>query len=124
MGELIRAGGHVLCDSGWEPLDSPAGRAAVAHAAGVTGEAQPAASPEPVVNSGTGEQPSDDELLGGDPEPVVLLEPEHEPVELEPVETVDFGASSDRATCPDCGKEVALRKDGSLRKHRCTEGDE
>lgn len=27
----------------------------------------------------------------------------------------------DRSECPDCGREVAVNKDGSLRKHPCVE---
>lgn len=30
---------------------------------------------------------------------------------------------TDRATCPDCGKDVAVNKDGSLRRHPCVAGE-
>lgn len=33
-------------------------------------------------------------------------------------------AEPDRAICPDCGKDVATRKDGTLRKHVCVDGED
>jgi len=48
-----------------------------------------------------------------EPAPVVVPEsaPEPPPVAPDP--------EPSRAACPDCGKDVALNKDGSLRKHVC-----
>lgn len=124
MNRPIRAGGHVLCDSGWEPVDSPAGRAAIARTTAAVDET--AETSEPAMNVDTGQEtPPGEPLPEVEPvEPVVLLEPEREPIELEPAETVDFDTHPDRAECPDCGKNVAVNKDGSLRKHRCIEGDD
>lgn len=51
------------------------------------------------------------------PEPAAPVhEPDPDPAyEPEPVEQ----PYADRADCADCGKDVAVNKDGSLRKHTC-----
>lgn len=108
----IRAGGYVLCETGWE-LD--------------TRPPLPSAERVPATEADdpdAGAGPVNVDAALPEVEPFVLLEPECEPVELEPAETVDFSPYPDRAVCPDCGKDVAVRKDGSLRKHQCIEGDE
>lgn len=128
MSKPVRAGGYVLCETGWE-LDTRPPLPSVEHVP-TTEADDPDATGEPL--------PTADEVLTGaenlgevvrqelaDAEPLVSLEPEHEPVKLEPAETVSFtGGYADRVACPDCGKYVAVRKDGSLRKHQCIEGDE
>lgn len=48
-----------------------------------------------------------------EPAPVVVPEPEPEPPPVDP--------EPSRVNCPDCGRNVAVNKDGSLRKHACTE---
>lgn len=121
----IRAGGYVLRGTGWE-LEAPPEPPHAEDVPAIEAD-EPDAGAGPAVNVDTGQ-----ETAPGDPlpevepevEPLVLLEPEHEPVALEPAETVDFSPYADRAVCPSCGKNVAVNKDGSLRKHQCIEGDE
>lgn len=54
------------------------------------------------------------DLVAAEPAPAV--EPEPAP----PPAAGDVPAAG-RTVCPDCGKDVALNKDGSPRKHRCAE---
>lgn len=122
----IRAGGYVLRETGWE-LDTRPPLPSAEHVPAT--EADENAGPYFVTVAD--EVPAGPENLDeavrqelAEAEPLVSLEPEHEPVELEPAETVDFSPYADRAKCPDCGKDVAVKKDGSLRKHQCIEGDD
>lgn len=47
-----------------------------------------------------------------------------EPAETAPTPEIESDTGPDRATCPDCGREIAVNKDGSLRKHNCVEIEE
>jgi hypothetical protein len=93
---VIRAGGHVLRGGVWvaEVALPAAGPAPAPEPVPVRVELQPVPDPEP------------------DPEPVPASEPEPEPESV---------VDQDRADCPVCGKDVAVNKDGSLRKHGCVE---
>lgn len=106
MARSFRAGGHVLDEEGrWRPEE------VLQRVADVPAELVAAPEPPPA-------------------EPPRL---ETRAVEDEPPEDVPEDASADeqpidegpqRAECPDCGKDIAVRKDGSLRKHTCIDVDE
>jgi hypothetical protein len=55
-------------------------------------------------------------LPAAGPAPAVEPEPVLEQAAALEVEDV---AEPNRGTCPDCGKDVAVNKDGSLRRHNC-----
>lgn len=69
------------------------------------------------------------------PEPAELdVEAEPDPPEFEPdvepdVDETEQPDESDawtreRSTCPDCGRNVAVNRDGGLRKHACAESEQ
>lgn len=43
-----------------------------------------------------------------------------ETVSAEPEPETELDDGQQRATCPDCDRDVAINKDGSLRKHACS----
>lgn len=45
--------------------------------------------------------------------------PTEEPAPIETLDAVESLPQRDRDECPDCGKQVAVNKDGTLRKHTC-----
>lgn len=53
-------------------------------------------------------------LAAAEPARAVVPEPAPEPPPADP------DPEPSRVTCPDCGRNVAVNKDGSLRKHACT----
>lgn len=91
---MVRVGGHVLRGGMW-----------------VAEAAAPAAEPEPATQPEWDNEPAAGETWA-DGTPVEFDEPEPEP---EP----ELESAAARAVCLDCGRDVALRKDGMLRKHTC-----
>lgn len=131
MAESIRAGGHIIGPSGWQPEHPPTRSAA---AAAEQPDATPAADQPDEMSYA---DPADDTSAAdvGDGEVETARETGPDPDDTGEQATEDDSGRGEqaratdderddeagprRAECPDCGKSVVVNKNGTLRKHTC-----